>query len=397
MSLATALDAAASALPQDEDLIRPANGDALRVLAAATPEAAQRVLGWMLSERPEDADELVAEWLSEQRGQQALLALREDALSKPGKKALRRWLHRLRSAGAELPKRAAPAPAVATLARVEEEVSGAYLSAIDPSGVRMAYFLEPHPNGGARVFEVVFDDARGIGGFRVLQAARGSARRFLKDLARESKSGAEELPAESVRAVVALAAKRQPADRPAPRGFAEWRARVAAAPPGTKLPGEIAEAALGASVAPEDLRAAVKLVEEGRLGPWPPVRDQVLPILERVRADLASPLVVSGATQAARMDDRLSEAVAEIYDAAANAVAEHRCRESAFSFWRAGDEAAARACLAAAREFASTKPAENPVARALVERVLRPAFEALARESEAATAGGVAAPDAKTG
>jgi hypothetical protein len=96
MSLATALDAAASALPRDEDLIRPANGDALRVLAAATPEAAQRVLGWMLSERPDDADELIAEWLSDERGQQALLGLREDALSKPGKKALRRWLHRLR-------------------------------------------------------------------------------------------------------------------------------------------------------------------------------------------------------------------------------------------------------------------------------------------------------------
>jgi hypothetical protein len=383
MSLATALDAAASALPRDEDLIRPANGDALRVLAAATPEAAQRVLGWMLSERPDDADELIAEWLCEERGQQALLGLREDALSKPGKKALRRWLHRLRSAGAPVPKAAAPTPAVVTLARVEEEIAGAYLSAIDPNGTRMAYFLEPHPNGGARVFEVVFDDARGISGFRVLQAARGNARRFLKDLARENKGVAEELPADSVRAAVAAAAQRQPHDRPAPRGFAEWRARVAGAPTGTKLPGEIAEAALGAGVGTEDLRAAVKLVEEGKLGPWPPLREQVQPILERVRADLASPLVVSGATKAARLEDRFAEALAALYDPAESAIGAHRCRESAFSFWRSGDEAAARACLAAAREFASKPGAENAVARALLERVLRPAFEALLREAEA--------------
>ncbi|HEU4429973.1 MAG TPA: hypothetical protein VFT98_14520, partial [Myxococcota bacterium] len=356
------------------------------VLAAASPEAAQRVLAWMLSERPDDADELVAEWLGEERGQAALLGLREEQLTKPGRKGLRRWLHRLRSAGAPVPKPAPPAPAVAKLARVEEEIRGAYLSAIDPAGLRMAYFLEPHPNGGARVFEVVFDDARGISGFRVLQAARGNARRFLEDLAAESNAGAAELDPDSVRAAVAFAAQRQPKDRPAPRGFAEWRAHVAGAAPGAKLPGEIAEAALGASVSREDLSAAAKLVAEGKLGPWPPPRERVLPILERVRADLASPLVVSGATKAGRMEDRLTESLAEVYDADAAAVAAHRCRESAFSFWRSGDEPASRACLAAAREFASAKPADNPVARALLERVLRPAFDALLREAEGAGA-----------
>jgi len=262
-------------------------------------------------------------------------------------------------------------------------VTGAYLSAIDASGIRMAYFLEPHPQGGTRVFEVVFDDAHGIQGFRVLQATRGNARRFLDDLARENKGSADALAADSVRAVVARAAARQPKDRPLPRGFAEWRSRVAAAPEGAQLPGEIAEAALGASVVAEDLRAAVKLVEESKLGPWPPLREKVLPIIERVRADLASPLALSGATKAERLDGRIEEALADLYDADGSATAAHRCRESAFSFWRAGDEPAARACLAAAREFASAKPADNPVARALAERLLRPAFEALAREAEA--------------
>ncbi|MBM4384164.1 MAG: hypothetical protein FJ091_12455 [Deltaproteobacteria bacterium] len=383
MSLASALDAAARALPEYEDLIRPANGDSLRVLAGASPAAAQKLLGWLLSEHPDDADELVNEWLSEEAGRSALFGLKEGALSKPGKKALRRWLHRLRSAGDAVPKPAAPAPTVAKLAKVEEDVTGAYLSAIDASGIRMAYFLEPHPQGGTRVFEVVFDDAHGIQGFRVLQATRGNARRFLDDLARENKGSADALAADSVRAVVARAAARQPKDRPLPRGFAEWRSRVAAAPEGAQLPGEIAEAALGASVVAEDLRAAVKLVEESKLGPWPPLREKVLPIIERVRADLASPLALSGATKAERLDGRIEEALADLYDADGSATAAHRCRESAFSFWRAGDEPAARACLAAAREFASAKPADNPVARALAERLLRPAFEALAREAEA--------------
>ncbi len=387
MSLADALEAAASALPQDEHLIRPANGDALRVLASATPESAARVLAWLLSERPAEADELVHEWIHEEKGRAALLGLREEQLAKPGRKALRRWVHRLRTQGLAVPEAPAPAATVATLPKVEEELSGAYLSSIDPAGVRMAYFVEPHPNGGARVFEVVLDDARGIVGFRVLQAARGNARRFLKDLASDAKGGATPLAAESVRAAVAFAAARQPKDRPAPSGFSEWRSHVAVAHAGTQLPGQLAEDALGAAVQPDDLRAAVKLVEEGRVGPWPPARELLAPLLERVRADLASPVVVSGATRRGRLEDRLIGALGEIFDAAGAEVAAHRFRESAFSFWRAGDASAARACLAAAREFAKAPPGENPVARALLERPLRPAFEALLREAEMPSSG----------
>jgi hypothetical protein len=377
--LAGALDAAASALPQYEDLIRPANGDALRVLEGVSPEAARALLAWMLSERSGDAEELIAEWVHDARGRAALLSLEEQQLAKPGRKTLRRWVHRLRTQGVAVPEKVAPAPVVATLPKVEEEIAGAYLSSIDPSGVRMAYFLEPHPNGGARVFEVVFDDSRGIVGFRVLQAARGDARRFLKELASEGGAASVELPPESVRAAVAHALQRQPKDRPPPRGFAEWRSHVAVA--GAKLPGELAEAAIGASVGEADLRACVALVEEGRVGPWPPAREPVLALVEQVRTDLGSPLVVSEATRRERIESRLSAALGEIFGADGAALAAHRFRESAYSFLRAGDEPAARACLAAARAFA-TGAAENPVARALLERPLRPIFESLLKDAE---------------
>ncbi len=386
MSLADALEAAATALPRDEDVIRPANGDPLRVLAACSPEAAGRVLAWLLCERADDAEELVEEWLREPKGREALLALREEDLAKPGRKALRRIRHRLRSSGVAVAE-APPAPGVASLPPVEPELSGAYLSALDPAGARIAYFVEPHPSGGARVFEVVLDDARGIVGFRILQAGRGNARRFLKDLATQERGGSTALAEDSVRAAIAHALAAQPKDRPPPRGFLEHRTRLAGAPPGSALPGELAERALASSVGPDDLAAAVKLVEEGRVGPWPPARERLVPLLERVRSDLASPLVVSGATQRDRLEGRLAEALGEIFDAAGAAVAAHRLRESAFSFWRAGDEAAARACLAAARAFAERAPGENPVARALLERPLRPALEALAREAEAARPG----------
>jgi len=63
--------------------------------------------------------------------------------------------------------------------------------------------------------------------------------------------------------------------------------------------------------------------------------------------------------------------------------------------WRHGDEAAARACLAAAAAFEAGEPGANPVARALLEAALAPGLEALAHAAERgeADSDGEAEPD----
>ena len=58
MSLADALEAAATALAAEAEAIRPANGDAARLLAALPSEGARRVAAWLLANRPVDAEEL---------------------------------------------------------------------------------------------------------------------------------------------------------------------------------------------------------------------------------------------------------------------------------------------------------------------------------------------------
>jgi hypothetical protein len=310
-----------------------------------------------------------------------LRTLEAGDLPKEGRRALRRIHHRLRSSGVavESPE---PSPTVATLPAVEDDFSGAWLSPVDPAGGRIAYFLEPHPAGGARVFEVIFDDARGILDLDVYQAPRGRARRFLRDLTRRARFPVCDVPVASARAAVAFASAHQAADRPLPRGLAEWRSRVAEAPAGTPLPGDLVRAALGASAEPAQLRRAVEMVREGRIGPWPPPRDVLASTFERIRNALASPLVVSGATRRGRIDDLLEEAAAEIYGAEGAALAAHRLREAAYVFWRRGDEESARACLAGAESLAGASDAGSPVARALLETALGPALEALAREAE---------------
>jgi hypothetical protein len=61
-----------------------------------------------------------------------------------------------------------------------------------------------------------------------------------------------------------------------------------------------------------------------------------------------------------------------------------RFEELAYAAWKHGRAQEAQRCLAAAHAFREQPPRENPVARALLDRALRPLLDAL-REEEAAS------------
>lgn len=385
MSLADALEAAAGALADEADAIRPANGDAARLLATLSDEGATRVAAWLVANRAADAEELAEVWAEEPKGQAALLAVDESGLPKEGRKLLRRLRHRLRSRGVATPE-PPPPPTVARLPEVDEALSGGFASALDPMGARQVWWLEPQPGGGTRLFECAIDDARGVLAFEVYSPTRSDLRRFLKRLSDSENRAVFPLDTATAKALVLKAAERQAADRSAPRRWVEWRARLGPAA-ATALPGALAEEALGAGGDRAALVAAAKLVGDGRVGPWPPLRAAMTPIVERFRTALDSPLVVSGATRRDQVARQVAEAAGEIFSGDAAAVAAQRFREAAFCFWRRGEEAEARACLAAARAFAEQPGAENPVAHAFVELWLKPLLAAAAGE------GGTAQPE----
>ena len=374
MSLADALEAAASANQDLADQIRPADGDAFQLLDSLDDEAAGRVLVWLLREDPEAAGEIADAWQEEEDGARVLLATSPDQLPKAGRKVLRRALHRLRSRGLA-PAEDSPPPTVARIGAVEDRIEGAWLSPLDPMGARFVYQLESHPQGGARLFEIVVDDARGVVGFDVYNASRSRVRAFLRDLSKRDSFPAIEVPRDVARAVVARAAEANPSDRPLPRGFADWRTRVAEAPEGTQFPGDEVAAAL--PIGDATVEDAVALVEQGRIGPWPPDQDVLVELGERLRNAADSPLIVSGATKREQLQEIVAAAADDVFDETGRRVAANRLRESAWSFWNRGDEAAARACLAAAEAFvAEGSQRDNPVARLLLELPLRPAIEA---------------------
>jgi len=370
VSLADALERAAGALPELADRIRPANGDAERLIAALDDRQATSVLAWLLAEAPEDADELAGEWASHERGFAALTALDEAALPKPGRKALRRLRHRLRSRGVALPE-APVAEHVATLPEVEAGVEGAFVSPLDPQGSRAIVIVQGNPSGGSRIFELVAHEGLGIQRCDVYKAPRGKARRFLRDATQKARGAGVAVSADAARALVARAAATQPNDRSLPRSFTEWRSQVGVAPAGTRTPGEQVADALPEPSA-DDRERLLAMIEAGQVGPWPPPADVVREAADRLEEAREARIVVSGGRRGDRFEEILLDAAERAYDEGFSGQTAARFEESAYLFWKTEREPEARACLAGARAFREEPARSNPVARALLGRLLAP-------------------------
>jgi hypothetical protein len=377
VGLPEALERAASALPQDADAIRPANGDPGALLRALAPDAAARVLGWLLGHEPRAGEELADAWAEDPAAAAGPLArLHGEALPKEGRKALRRVHHRLRSRGIEIAEPPS-APVVAKLPPIEEPVRAAFVSAVDPRGARLAYLVEPHPSGGLRLFELMLDEERGIVELEIYATGRSKVRQFIRDLRSRERFPAVEAPADAVRALVGRIADAQPASRPLPRGFVEFRSHLAESAADAKTPGELAREALAAGLGAEALARAVDLVARHEIGPWPAATPVLEKVAERIGELAHSPLVVSGAARREQAQGLLGDALGEVFAEPFDARTAQRFEESAYVFWKTDREADAKACLAAAQAFRERSPADNPVARALLEAVLAPVLAGL--------------------
>jgi hypothetical protein len=366
MSLADALERAASALPEDAESIRPANGDPVQLLTQLGSEPAMRVLSWLLTNEASAGAELALAWADEDEGADVLGRLDERAMPKPARKAVRRALHRLRSRGRDVPERREPEPVVARLPEIEDDLEAGYVSAIDPKGTRVVYLVEPNPSGGARMFEILLDDYRGVVDFEVYSSGRSRIRAFLKQMVARTAFPAVPAPVEALRALVAEIADSHPGDRAFPVGFLEHRSRVCA--PG-RTPGEIALQELGEPHDSEALARAAELVKKGSVGPWGPRPDELAKLAESV---------LEREAEREPGSENWSQVADEIFVGERTvAVTARRLRESAYVFWKLEREDDARACLAAADCFGEPAGPGNPVAAAIAEVLLTPAMAGL--------------------
>lgn len=387
MSLADSLESAATELSGDADAIRPANGDPFQLLEQLDETAASRVLSWLLANEPDAGVELALAWADEgadeadEQGAEESGAVGsaesivrifqgvdEAGLPKVGKKGLRKALHRLRSRGLEVPKRESGGQRVARLPEIEGEIAEGYLSALDPRGGRLVYILEANPAGGARLFELLLDDDRGIIDFQVYGAARGRIRSFLKQALDRSRFPTVEVPLPALRALIARIESLHPTNRVLPQAFVEHRGRLSVA---GEAPGDLVARALGADPAKHDeaLALSAELVRKGTVGPWGPVA-------EVLAARVDGELELAGARPEGE-EDWPSIAERVFCDEATNEATRQRLRESAYVLWKMAQEEEARACLAGAKAFEELGAAGNLLATAMTETLLAPAVAAI--------------------
>jgi hypothetical protein len=388
IGLPEALERAASALPRAADVIRPANGDPGQLARALGGEDATAVLVWLLEHEPAAGEELALAWAEDPATAEPVLGLVPEELPKEARKALRRVRHRLRTRGVAV-REAPRAATVATLAPLDEAIDEARVTAFDPHGVRIAYLASDRAGGGVRLFELALDDVRGVLEFEVFEAGRSRARRFLRDASKRDSWPAVPAPPASVRALIARAAARQAPDRSAPRQFSEWRARLSEAPAGTPTPGELAREALGGANG-ADLALVSGWVRDGVVGPWPPPIARMQPLIERLDELAKGVVIVSGAARRDQVERAVDEALGAIYPPEERARIADLFEETAYVWWQSGREDDARQAIAAAADFRTREPRDNPVARAMIERLLSPALVRARSESEAqAPAGGL--------
>lgn len=382
MSLASALESAAAALPKAEAVIRPANGDPRRVLDGLDGDAAREVLAWLVEHDASAGEELLASWIEDERGAALLAEVDPAPFSKAARKVLRRARHRLRSRGVEVSE--PTAEVTATLPELEDSLGGAFLSFPDPSGAQMALRVEPRAGGGARILHAVFDFERGVLEFRAHDANRSQGRRLLRELGQSGQSGQGGFAAISPEAWAALlvrAAEAQPEDRPLPMAYAESRARWDAT---AEIPAAQGGADDGDDADGAAIRRGVEWVQEGRLGPWPPRRAELEAAGERVRQALQSRLLVDDNQRRRQVDSVLGDAADERYAGEAAERTAQRFDTAAFVLAASGTAEDAAVCVACARAFRSTPPRDNPVARALLGRSLEPLMREW-QEEEAAS------------
>jgi hypothetical protein len=376
MSLPESLERAATELTELADKIRPANGDPHRLLDELAADEAGQLLAWMLDQATDDAVELVEEWGESDAGVELLLGVSDAGVSKAGRKLLRKAKHRLRSQGIAVEAAAPPATRVKKSVMASgDKWQVAHVSSPDFRGARMGYIVESHPSGGARLFEIRFDEGRGLLDFKIYNAGRSKVRGFLKSLTENSGRRLFEVDRDALRALIWRASQAQPTDRPLPTSYIEWRTRLFSDElERVQTPGDQIRKALGEGDLPSALVALAGEVKAGRLGPWPPQTSWVGDWMDKGRDAVDG---LEGEPRATAIDTWIEDVTNALDADSDQALIGRHLDELAWVKSQEGDEDGAKAMLAVSGALESDAEVSKAFTRARVESLFEPYLASL--------------------
>lgn len=388
MSLPESLERAASELGGLADQIRPANGDPHRLLDELNAEQAGQLLAWILNEEPEAAGDLISVWGEVDAGAAILLALPDEGIAKPGRKLLRRARHRLRSRGIEVALPERPAKSTPGLRGAMDRWQAAHVSRPDFRGTRVGYLVDSHPAGGARLFEIRFDEARGILDFKIYTAGRSKVRGFLRSLTKGTGQRLFEVERNALRALVRRASLAQPIDRPLPTSFVEWRSRLFSEDlEAEPTPGDQVREALGKASDETDSTAGLETtlaeIREGQLGPWPPKTAWVGDWMTRGREATEG---LEGEARATAIESWLEQATESLGKETEPKLLSRHLDEMAWIRWQSEAESGARALLVVSESVSGDDDVMRRLSRARIEGLFSAFMAELRVVEQAATA-----------
>ncbi len=371
MSLPESLERAASELAALADQIRPANGDPHRLLDELSAGEGGQLLVWMLTEEADSAAELIEVWCESDQGAAIILSASDEGIPKVARRALRKARHRLRSQGVEAAI-SAPAPTIPKTRRVsnsKDRWQVAHVSTLDFRGGRVGYLVDSHPSGGARLFEIRFDESRGIHDFKIYNAGRSKVREFLRSLTGGSEQRLFEVDRDALRALVRRASLAQPVDRPLPSAFIEWRGRLFQEELEKQAtPGELARTALAGRMdsvdADEARRATLVEIRDGGLGPWPPATAWVSEWMSSGREAVDG---LDGAARSKAIDSWLAAATESLSTETDTSLLTRHLDELAWIRWQSEEESGALSLLSVSGTLVADDEARNQISRARVE------------------------------
>jgi hypothetical protein len=295
------------------------------------------------------------------------------AREKGARKAIGRAIHRLRSRGVRVESERAEvgrAPSRGVLRPVESEVEQAWITPIDPRGVRAVWIVQPAP-GGARVCEIAASDSAGVLHVEQLEGRRRDVRRLARELFQKKELRIAAVDPASARAWL----RRVESLRREPRaaGLDEASLAQVLRGPDSPTPGEQVRARMQAQ--PLSTTAADSALRErmqrGAIPPWPLEQSSLEETARRLDDAERSPLVLSAIQKRERREEALREAAERLLDAASRERIAARLEETAYQLESAGDlEGAAAAVSVAHRVRAARSPLEVEYLQSLLEQSL---------------------------
>lgn len=322
------------ALPPEADLLA-----AVEAAASATPGGVAALIEALGASRDAAAGRVLG-------------ALAVGAADKDARKAARRALHRLRSAGiaVAVPVPAEPGPAPAREPEGSQPLR-ALVSAADGVGSRLLWLAYERPGGGLLTFNLVLNDIVGVKDMLVEETTRRRFERRLDEWVERTGNTTTDIPFEYALSLVAEGlALNAESGFPVPRELVIHRAQLGELPPPPTSALIHQHVSRGqAFLMPSLVEESVRLLDEQpEMAGWLFSYGEVERFMREYRQAEESRLILTSEPPEVRRERVLDSAMDALFTPAVRRGLRRRLEETAYIFWQSGRERAARQAVAAA-------------------------------------------------